>query len=55
MTQHTDEEGILTVLLKNFGEHRLPRALDIKEKVDKDEAEKVKGELEEAGASVELK
>ncbi len=27
----------------------------IKEKVDKDEAEKVKAELEEAGASVELK
>ena len=27
----------------------------IKEKVEKEEAEKVKGELEEAGASVELK
>ena len=27
----------------------------IKEKVDKEEAEKVKGELEEAGGSVELK
>lgn len=35
MTAHSDEERMLLALLVNFETHRLPRALDIKEKVDK--------------------
>ena len=35
MTALFDEERVLTALLINFEKHRLPRALNMKEKVDK--------------------
>lgn len=35
MTAHTDEERVLRALLVTFEKHKLPRALNIKEKVDK--------------------
>jgi hypothetical protein len=37
VTSHAKEETVLRALLINFEKHRLPRVLDIKEKVDKGE------------------
>ncbi len=37
MKERSDEAGVIAVLLKHFEAHRIPRALDIKERVDKGE------------------
>jgi hypothetical protein len=38
VTGHSDEERVLTAFLINFERHKLPRALNIKEKVEKGES-----------------
>ena len=37
MAAQSDEERVLTALLINFEKHRLPRVLDIKEKIERGE------------------
>jgi hypothetical protein len=38
VTAHSDEERVLAAFLINFETHKLPRALNIKEKVEKGES-----------------
>lgn len=35
MTENSEDAGIITVLIERFESERLPRALDLKEKVDR--------------------
>lgn len=37
MTEKSEDEGIVTVLIQRFESQRLPRALDLKKKVDRGE------------------
>jgi hypothetical protein len=37
VNEHSDEAAIIAVLLRHFEAHQIPRALDIKEKVDRGE------------------
>jgi len=37
MTEKSEDAGIITVLVERFESERLPRALDLKEKVDRGE------------------
>jgi hypothetical protein len=38
VNEHSDETGMIAVLLRHFEAHQIPRALDIKEKVDRGDA-----------------